>query len=107
MSHRSRKVRVGKLSREERREQNNRRRELAQFCKERDLALASLDRALIASFWYKWKLAVPEAILKSDALFWVHVHRQIVKASSMPLVLRRASKAWLEENGLKVDKKGR
>lgn len=77
----------------------------ARFAAERDAALLSMDKQQIAAFWLDWNIAMPTAVLDSEPLFLVTVHKMRVQIKSLPLAERRASKQWLEAHGFKVKEK--
>lgn len=71
---------------------------LEEFVAARNEALLSLDEAKIRAFFQKYNNThLPTNMLT----FWGSVHKDITDVPSFPIELRRASKSWLEERGLK------
>src|SRR5574342_1183364 len=103
---RSKRQRITSTSKAERREHNENRKHAAIFARERDSALLSMDKPTICAMWLKYKVAVPPAVLTSDALFLYTVHRMRTEIRSLPLDERRKSKKWLEANKLRSADKG-
>lgn len=87
------------MSKADRIRRNEERKQMAAFCKERDAALLSMDKATIMAFVEKWHVEWPDAVKRSDALFWVVVHKTFCKTASLPLVARRRSAKWLRDHG--------
>lgn len=100
---RSKRQRITPISRAERKEHAENRKQAAIYARERDEALLTMNRAVIAAFWLKYSVKIAPAVLQSDVLFEVTIRRMIVKAKSLPLEFRRESFNWLKENGLKAD----
>jgi hypothetical protein len=67
----------------------------AEFIRERNEALASLDEARIRAYARKYNSWVPD----HPETFWRAVHKAITAIPELPLELRRKSKAWLEARG--------
>lgn len=68
------------------------------FNRERNEALLSLDeyniRAMVRKFNRKEMPMEP-------LIFWGSVHKAITGCTSLPIEFRRASKAWLDKQGLR------
>lgn len=78
-------------------------KKVVEFVKDRDAALLSMDRETFLAFVLKWQAwsGVNPDMLKSEALTEAIMHKMITTAKSLPLALRRESKAWLTAHGLK------
>jgi len=72
-------------------------REIAEFNRECNEALLSMDEQRIRAMFRKWN----ESEMPSDPkVFWGAVHKAITGALKLPIEFRRKSKAWLAERGL-------
>jgi len=69
--------------------------DIAAFVKERDEALASLDRERIERYARKYGVHLP----KSEEAFWRGVHKAICNIYSIPYETKRKSMEWLREHG--------
>lgn len=71
---------------------------LADFKRERNEALLSLDEQKLRAFHRKWN----ESELPDNPLvFWGAMHKAITGCLDLPIEFRRKSKAWLDERGFK------
>ena len=68
---------------------------LAQFVKERNEALLSLDRNKIERYAKKYGVALPS----NDEAFWRGVHKAICNITNIPFEMRQRSADWLLEHG--------
>lgn len=71
---------------------------IEEFTRERNAALLSLDKGKILAYARKWGVQLPFDP-KEDELFWASVHKAITGIASLPLEVRRNSKAWLTARG--------
>lgn len=108
MTKRSRKARHGGTPRDVRIKNASHRKELTEFLRDRDNALLALDLKTFLAFVLKWQgwTGVNPAMLDSEALTWVVIHRMRTAVKSLPLKERRVSKAWLAERQLKSSDEG-
>lgn len=72
--------------------------ELAEFNRERDEALLSMDEEKIRAMVRKWN---GTEMLANAEIFWGSVHKAITGAGTLPIEVRRKSKAWLDARGLR------
>jgi hypothetical protein len=70
--------------------------QIAEFMKERNEALLSLDEWKIRGYLKKWNGDVGPA---HPEAFWRGVHKAITAIPGLPLERRLASKAWLDSHG--------
>ena len=71
---------------------------LADFKRERNEALLSLDEQKLRAFHRKWN----ESELPDDRIvFWGAIHKAITGCLDLPIEFRRKSKTWLDERGFK------
>jgi hypothetical protein len=72
---------------------------IAQFVKERNEALFSLDEEKIRAFYGKWgdKAKLPT----NPLVFWAGIHKAICNITSAPEDVKAKSRAWLKEHGFK------
>lgn len=68
---------------------------MAQFVRDRDEALLSLDREKIERFAKKYGVQMPT----SEEAFWRGVHKAICNITSVPFEVRQKSADWLFEHG--------
>lgn len=69
---------------------------IAQFEKERNEALLSMDEDKIRTVLLKWSgRPIPQG-----EVFWGAIHKTITGIPSLPLDFRKKSKRWLEERNL-------
>jgi len=71
---------------------------LAEFVKDRDEALLSLDYDKIIAYGNKWGVNWGK-MPKNNEGFWVSVHMARTALRSLPLEERMKSKQWLIERG--------
>ena len=69
---------------------------LRRYNQSRNAALASLDEATIRTWAAEWGVQMP----RNELVFWGSVHKSITAITTLPLELRRKSKAWLDEHKL-------
>ncbi len=62
---------------------------LEEFKRDRDAALRSNDRATLEAYFTKYGVPIP----KDEVVFWGAVHKAITGLKTLPLELRKASKA--------------
>ena len=74
-------------------------KQLAQFLKDRDAALLSLDSYKIRAFYHKYGMQMP----KDDHLFWVSVHKAICHMSAASYEQKLYSSQWLIVHGYSPD----
>jgi len=86
-------------SREDRQRARQARKEAARYAKARDGALLSMDRAKILKWLVEYRVGWPKAVINSEAVFWVMVHKTRAAVRSIPLDERRKSAAWLRGHG--------
>ncbi len=68
----------------------------AEFKRERNEALLSMDEEKIRGMVRKWNGIEMQ---KNPASFWLSVHKAITGNKDLPLEFRNKSKAWLNERG--------
>lgn len=68
--------------------------EIADFVKERNEALFSLDRAKIEAYMRKHGVDPPA----NDLIFWAGVHKAIMQITDAPFELKMKSYDWLMEH---------
>src|SRR5262245_9950806 len=75
---------------------------IAEFVKERDAALLTLNRDVILAMYQKWADDddYNRMFNARDEVFWASVHKARTAATSLPLEARHASKTWLSARGL-------
>lgn len=72
--------------------------EIAEFNKERNEVFLSFDEHRIREFCKKWN----NFDMPSDMeVFWGAVHKAITGNAQLPLGVRKQSKVWLDQRGLK------
>jgi hypothetical protein len=71
--------------------------EIAEFNRERDEALLSMDEAVIRAMVLKHN---GEHMPDDQETFWASIHKSRTAVKSLPIEARRMSKAWLDERGL-------
>lgn len=69
---------------------------ILQFCRDRDEALLSLDRAKIERFMAKYGV---EDETTSDEAFWRDIHKARCNNTLLPEGARKESERWLREHG--------
>lgn len=69
--------------------------DLAQFQKERDEALFSLDKKKILAYCRKYQVSLP----KSELAFWAAIHKCICNVSSATAEQKENSTQWLISHG--------
>lgn len=72
--------------------------DIAQFVKERDEVLLSMDESKIRAYHVKHNGYDP-FVRFGPEVFWLSVHKAITGALSLPREFRLKSKAWLNERG--------
>lgn len=76
---------------------------IAQFAKERNEALLTLDRETILAHMKKWgsyqQLLRMGMDMENETLFWFTVHKGITANTGLPKEFRMKSKQWLELRG--------
>ena len=75
----------------------------AEFARERDRVLLSLDQEKIVSFCRKYGIYYPH----TEMAFWESVHKARIALKDFPQSEREASKRWLQKHGFaeNADKK--
>lgn len=68
--------------------------QLADFNRERNEALTSMDEHRIRAMVRKWN---GTEMPSNKKVFWGAVHKAITGALNLPIEVRRTSKAWLDE----------
>ena len=71
---------------------------LADFIRERNEALLSLDATKIRAMMRKWNGTEMPA---DPLIFWGAVHKAITGCLAFPIEFRRKSKVWLDHHGLR------
>ncbi len=69
--------------------------DIAEFVKERNEALLSLDRSKIEAYAKKYGVKLPS----SDEAFWRGVHKAICNITSFSDEVRQRSEEWLLKHG--------
>ena len=69
---------------------------IANFVKERNEVLFSINRDRIESYFNKRGIAIPE----DDTVFWAGVYKSICNITDAPAELVQKAKTWLHAHGM-------
>lgn len=72
---------------------------IADFVKERNEALFSLDRKKIEAYMIKY--GEPQCVNTPDFIFWAGVYKAICEIKDAPEELAVKARSWLKENGFR------